>query len=215
MMLRHWRSTAAAAAFGLPFSVLMGPVGCAEAHGTMEEPASRSFQCRFNESPENPTSAACRAAIAAGGTQPFYDWNEVNIPNANGRSRELIPDGALCGAGRDKYQGLNLPRTDWPAMAMPDGGPFTFRYRTTAAHRALWELYVTKEGFDPSQPLRWDDLELFHMVVNPPIVADTYLIDAILPAGKQGRHIIYTIWQRQLPDSGEAFYSCSDVTFGN
>ncbi|MGW4801835.1 lytic polysaccharide monooxygenase, partial [Nonomuraea sp. NPDC004297] len=38
-----------------------------------------------------------------------------------------------------------------------------------------------------------------------------YTMTAKLPS-RQGRHLIYAIWQRS--DSPEAFYSCSDVVFG-
>ena len=49
----------------------------AAAHGTMEDPISRAYNC-FQENPENPTSDACQAAKAVGGTQAFYDWYETN-----------------------------------------------------------------------------------------------------------------------------------------
>ena len=38
-----------------------------------------------------------------------------NIGTAAGRHKQLIPDGKLCSAGRDKYRGLDLARGDWPA----------------------------------------------------------------------------------------------------
>src|SRR5262245_38794902 len=38
----------------------------AQAHGTMQSPPSRTYTCRFLDSPERPTSPACRAAIASG-----------------------------------------------------------------------------------------------------------------------------------------------------
>ena len=43
-------------------------------HGSMESPVSRNYQC-FKEGPESPDSTACRAAVAASGTQQLYDWN--------------------------------------------------------------------------------------------------------------------------------------------
>ena len=48
----------------------------------MADPISRSYEV-FLENPENPTSAAGRAAVAVAGTQAFYDWDEVNlrVPN--------------------------------------------------------------------------------------------------------------------------------------
>jgi chitin-binding protein len=178
----------------------------------MDNPVSRSYLC-YQEGPESPTSEVCRAVVAAGGTQPLYDWNEVNIADAAGRHQQLIPDGRLCSAGRDKYSGLDLARSDWPTTTLPEGGSFTFTFRATAPHAGGFELYVTKDGYDPNQPLRWSDLEAapFHAESDPRLVDGSYVMDVALP-NKQGRHLIYAIWQRT--DSPEAFYACSDVVFG-
>ncbi|MFG3498328.1 lytic polysaccharide monooxygenase [Streptomyces sp. NPDC047928] len=183
----------------------------AAAHGSMTDPVSRVSACHA-EGPESPKSAACKAAVAASGTQAFYDWNEVNIGDAAGRHRELIPDGKLCSAGRDKYKGLDLARGDWPASALTSGN-HTFRYRATAPHRGSFELYVTKDGYDPSKPLTWADLEdkPFAKVTDPKLENGSYVFDGTVPA-KSGRHLVYSIWQRS--DSPEAFYTCSDVVFG-
>jgi len=46
------------------------------------------------------TSAACKAATAAsGGGSAFTDWDNLRVPNVNGRDRQLIPDGKLCSGG--------------------------------------------------------------------------------------------------------------------
>jgi predicted carbohydrate-binding protein with CBM5 and CBM33 domain len=206
------RRKAAAIAFlgGLPilFSIMM--TGAASGHGSMGSPISRLYNCRL-ENPEQPKSAACKAAIAAGGTQAAYDWNEVNIPNAAGRHRQLIPDGKLCSAGRDKYKGFDLARADWVATTLSSGSSYTFRYRATAPHRGGFELYVTRNGYSPTRSLTWSSLERFHTATNPPLSGGAYTMTARLPSGKSGRHVIYAIWQRS--DSPEAFYSCSDVIF--
>ncbi|MGP3954317.1 lytic polysaccharide monooxygenase [Streptomyces sp. 7N604] len=183
----------------------------AVAHGSMTDPVSRVSAC-FAEGPENPDSAACKAAVAAGGTQALYDWNEVNIGDAAGKHREIIPDGKLCSAGRDKYKGLDLPRADWPSTQL-SGGSHTFRYKATAPHRGSFELYITKDGYDPTKPLKWSDLESepFATVKDPKLENGAYVFDGTVP-GKSGRHLIYSIWQRS--DSPEAFYTCSDVVFG-
>jgi len=54
---------------------------------------------------------------------------------------------------------------------------------------------------------------MFARIEKPPIVGANYVLDATLPTGKSGHHVIYSIWQRY--DSGEAFYACSDVWFGS
>lgn len=184
----------------------------ASAHGSMTDPVSRISAC-FAEGPESPDSAACKALVAAGGTQPLYDWNEVNIAAAAGNHKQLVPDGKLCSAGRDKYEGLDLPRADWPSSPLASGN-HTFRYKATAPHKGTFELYLTKDGYDPTKPLKWSDLEEepFAKVTNPGLENGAYVFDGIVP-NKSGRHLVYSIWQRS--DSPEAFYSCSDVVFGN
>ncbi|MEU9417822.1 lytic polysaccharide monooxygenase [Streptomyces sp. NPDC048272] len=211
--MRHARRTAARiAAVGLaPLAVAAYAAVPAAAHGSMTDPVSRVAAC-YAEGPESPKSAACKAAVAASGAQAFYDWNAVNIANAAGQSKSLIPDGRLCSAGNSKYKGLDLPRADWPAGSMTSG-PHTFRYKGTAPHKGSFELYVTKDGYDPTKPLKWSDLESkpFVKVTDPAMRNGDYVFSGTVPK-KTGRHLVYSVWQRS--DSPEAFYSCSDVVFG-
>ncbi|MFI8827971.1 lytic polysaccharide monooxygenase [Streptomyces sp. NPDC053431] len=205
------RRTAAALTGTLALTLTGLATAPALAHGSMTDPVSRVATC-YAEGPESPKSAACKAAVAASGTQAFYDWNGVNIANAAGKHRELIPDGKLCSAGNDKYRGLDLARADWPASRM-NSGTHTFRYKGTAPHRGSFSLYVTKDGYDPSKPLKWSDLEEkpFATVTDPGMRNGDYVFTGTVPK-KSGRHLIYSIWQRS--DSPEAFYTCSDVVFG-
>ncbi|MEV3930904.1 lytic polysaccharide monooxygenase [Streptomyces sp. NPDC049944] len=183
----------------------------AAAHGSLSDPVSRVSAC-FAEGPEDPRSAACEAAVTAGGTQALYDWNGVNIANAAGNHRQLIPDGKLCSAGNDKFKGLDLPRADWPSTPM-EAGSHTFSFRATAPHKGAFELYLTKAGYDPTQPLKWSDLQEkpFATATDPALVDGSYVFDGTVPQAA-GRQLIYTVWQRS--DSPEAFYACSDVVFG-
>jgi chitin-binding protein len=98
---------------------------------------------------------------------------------------------------------------------LPAGDKVQFLYKATAPHKGRFELYVTVDGYDPGQPLRWSDLESkpFYAQSDPKLVDGAYVMDVKLPAGKTGHHVIYTIWQRS--DSPEAFYSCADVIFGD
>ncbi|MGW2670262.1 lytic polysaccharide monooxygenase auxiliary activity family 9 protein [Streptomyces sp. NPDC001272] len=206
------RTAARIAAAGLtPLAVAAYTAVPAAAHGSMTDPVSRVAGC-YAEGPEAPKSAACKAAVAVSGSQALYDWNAVNIANAAGKSRSLIPDGQLCSAGNAKYKGLDLARADWPATPMSSGA-HTFRYKGTAPHKGSFALYVTKDGYDPSKPLKWSDLEPapFAQATDPGMSGGDYVFTGVVPK-KTGRHLIYSIWQRS--DSPEAFYTCSDVVFG-
>ncbi|MFF7054306.1 lytic polysaccharide monooxygenase [Streptomyces griseorubiginosus] len=208
------RKAATVAAVGLAPLALTALAGSpAAAHGSMGGPVSRVAQC-YAEGPESPRSSACRAAVAAGGTQALYDWNGIRIGDANGRHQELIPDGRLCSAGNDEFKGLDLARADWPATSVRSGS-FTFEYRVTAPHKGTFTVYLTKPGYDPAQPLAWDDLDLSHPVAtatDPVASGGFYRFSGTLPE-RSGRQLLYAVWQRS--DSPEAFYSCSDVSFGD
>lgn len=212
---------AAAALLGSGIPLLMKPTP-AVAHGSFVSPPSRTYSCYVDGKANgngdlNPVNPACVAAVAAGGKQPLWDFFAVLISNAAGQHRQLIPDGQLCGAGTTKYAAYNAPRLDWPTTQLQSGATMTFRYNAWAPHPGTWYQYITKDGFDPTQPLDWADLEEtpFDQVTNPPQGSgesgSEWSWTARLP-NKQGRHIIYSIWQRN--DSPEAFYSCSDVNFG-
>ncbi|MEW1628189.1 lytic polysaccharide monooxygenase [Streptomyces sp. NPDC089173] len=206
------RKAAGIVALGFaPFALAGVTATPALAHGSLTDPVSRVSAC-FAEGPESPVSAACKAAVAAGGTQALYDWNGVNIANAAGEHRELIPDGKLCSAANDKFKGLDLPRADWPASPVK-AGKHTFKFRATAPHKGSFELYLTKPGYDPTKPLAWSDLEAkpFAQATDPALVDGSYVFDGTIPDAA-GRQLIYTVWQRS--DSPEAFYACSDVVFG-
>ncbi|OIJ90801.1 chitin-binding protein [Streptomyces sp. MUSC 14] len=184
----------------------------ATAHGSMGDPVSRVSQC-YAEGPESPRSAACKAAVAVGGTQALYDWNGVRIGDAAGRHRQLVPDGKLCSANNEEFKGLDLARADWPATRVRDGS-YTFTYRVTAPHKGTFTVYLTKPGYDPAKPLAWSELDLAHPVAtatDPVASGGFYTFSGTLPE-RSGKQLLYAVWQRS--DSPEAFYSCSDVDFG-
>ncbi|MFE0371576.1 lytic polysaccharide monooxygenase auxiliary activity family 9 protein [Streptomyces tendae] len=206
------RRVAAVAVAGLaPLALTTLAAAPASAHGSMGDPVSRVSQCHA-EGPENPKSAACKAAVAAGGTQALYDWNGIRIGNAAGKHQELIPDGKLCSAGDPAFKGMDLARADWPATGVSSGS-YTFKYRVTAPHKGTFKVYITKPGYDPAKPLGWGDLDLSAPVAtstDPVASGGFYTFSGTLPE-RSGKHLLYAVWQRS--DSPEAFYSCSDVSF--
>ncbi|MGW3690142.1 lytic polysaccharide monooxygenase auxiliary activity family 9 protein [Streptomyces sp. NPDC005125] len=183
-----------------------------QAHGAPWSPISRGAACapdnaRYGDSP------ACRAAQAASPAGALEAWDNMRRKGVEGRHRSFVPDGELCGAGLEDFRGLNLARSDWPATIVNSGSDFTFKFLATIPHQGRFKLYITRNDYDPSVPLRWSDLEPepFVDVEQPPMVDSAYRFDARLPAGKSGRHVIFTIWENTtLPDT---YYSCSDVVF--
>src|SRR5947209_9012905 len=80
-------------------------------HGATQFPASRTYAC-FLQGPQNPTTPACQAAVASGGTQPLYEWFAVRRSDGAGRTSGFIPDGELCSAGNPEFAAYDAPRAD-------------------------------------------------------------------------------------------------------
>lgn len=210
----YWRRGAAATASLGTVIILSSvtPAQRAHAHGAPWSPISRAAACapdneRYSDSP------ACVAAQNASPGGALDAWDNLRRKGVDGNHRSVVPDGELCGAGLDEYQGLNLPRNDWPATLVHEGAEHTFKFLATVPHKGRFTVYITKDGYDPSQPLRWSDLEAepFIDVTDPELIESSYQFAHPLPAGKKGRHVIFTIWENTtLPDT---YYFCSDVLF--
>jgi predicted carbohydrate-binding protein with CBM5 and CBM33 domain len=205
------RGVAALLVAAVPLALAVVAARPAVAHGALDNPVSRIAACR-------PAGGGCAAGAGGGAAAPrggraYTDWDNLRLANVNGRDREVVPDGKLCSGGIARYRGLDLPRADWPATKLAAGARFTFSYRETIPHRGTFRLYLTRDGYHPTRPLRWSDLEPkpFLTVTDPPLKGEAYVFSGTLPGAKTGRHLIYTIWQNSsTPDT---YYSCSDVVF--
>ncbi|MEO3813601.1 lytic polysaccharide monooxygenase [Sphaerisporangium sp. B11E5] len=188
----------------------------AGASGALQTPASRTYACyidgRTTGDDIRPKNPACAAAVKAGGTGPVRDWSGVLRADGAGRTRGFIPDGKLCSGGLGEYAAYDAPRADWPATVLQGGATFDFVYGAGPPKPVGLKLYVTKDGFNPTQPLTWADLEdQPFLTADPKPGADgAYGFTGALPP-KSGRHIIYSVWTR--PGGTETFYGCSDVIF--
>lgn len=187
------------------------PVG---AHGSLSSPASRSYGC-YADHPQAPKSLACQWALQISGSNAFYNWYSI-LQLPDGDHQAFVPDGQLCSGGNPEFAGFDLARDDWPATIIEDG--------TSSMNMAFWawaphatdymDFYLTKDGYDPLEPLKWSDLEdtPFCRITDPVLDGNAhYNMACDLPDDKSGRHVIYNVWQRS--DSAEAFYGCSDVFF--
>jgi predicted carbohydrate-binding protein with CBM5 and CBM33 domain len=192
--------------------LMVAAAGAAAAHGAPVDPVSRAAACgsqgRFTQ------TAACQAARAGAEGQWFEQWDNVRVADVAGRDRQTIPDGHLCSGGIDNFGGLDLARSDWPTTKLRAGKAITVSYRGTIPHQGTFRMYVTKDGYNPKQALRWADLQStpFLTAKDPNFAGGAYTFKGTLPSGKTGRHILYTVWQNS--STADTYYSCSDVDFG-
>ncbi len=207
---------ASAARLTAGLTLLTAP-GLLFGHGSVGDPISRAYRI-FLENPETPDRQVSADAIAVAGTQAFYDWHEISrtfsqYDDPNFFYDQAIPDGQLASAGREKYYGLDLLRADWPATSV-NAGPYNVVYDAHVPHDPSYFLaYITREGWDPTQPLRWSDLEELDGPGNYTREGNLYLFTVDLPE-RTGHHVLYVIWQRIDP-AGEVFFSASDIDFGD
>lgn len=218
------RLAASLAAAALAAVGIVAAVGQpAAAHGAEVFPGSRQYLCWVDAQTPNgqldPGNPACADALAEGGPNAYYNWFGNLDSNGAGRTEGYIPDGTICSGGdRGPYDfsAFNAPRTDWPTTHLTAGATYEFQHNNWAEHPGRFDVYVTREGFDPTRPLAWADLELVDSVTDPPDTGgpggdNYYYWDVTLPADRTGRHVVFTHWVRS--DSSENFYSCSDVEF--
>ncbi|MCX4903257.1 lytic polysaccharide monooxygenase [Streptomyces sp. NBC_00878] len=191
-----------------PLLLAVWAAGPAAAHGAPTDPVSRVVACS-PDGGQQAGSAVCQAAVASG----IAAFDNLRIAGVNGRDRQVVPDGKLCSGGLSAYRGLDLARADWPATRMTAGANLTLTYRSTIPHTGTFKLFLTKQGYDPTKPLKWSDLpsQPFATATDPALVNGAYRIKAKLPSDRTGRQLLYTIWQNtSTPDT---YYSCSDVVF--
>ncbi|MFC5476281.1 lytic polysaccharide monooxygenase [Paraherbaspirillum soli] len=182
----------------------------ASAHGSMVNPPSREYYCKTSDDPEGPRTAGCKAVIGKNGNGIIYDWMSNAQGSANGKHKEVVPDGLLCAGGKTARDGLDSI-ADWKRTTItPDAnGVVELQYLQTAPHATeYFKNYISKDSYDGSRALRWDDLQLIGEVGEQPAETNTKM-KVKIPAGMTGKRVIYNVWQRS--DSHEAFYACSDV----
>lgn len=220
---RSARVAALAGALGTAVAAVLAFPGPASAHGVALTPGSRTYLCYkdllAHSSTQMPANPACKAAVQSAGTTPLYNWFAVLDSNAGGRGQGYVADGKLCSAGdRSPYNfsPYNAARTDWPVTHLTAGATIQVKYSNWAHHPGSFRVYVTKQGFDATQPLRWADLEQVQTITNPPssggpgTEAGHYYWNLQLPQ-RTGRHMMFVQWVRS--DSQENFFSCSDLVF--
>lgn len=182
------------------------------AHGYVTSPKARVLVC-YENNVESPSLPACIAAKAAGNIG-FYSPQSIAIGGVKDNHQQVIPDGKLCSAGVSGYEGLDLARSDWPATRVQPGVQ-EFVWTNTAQHKTMYfRYYITKQGFNPgAAPLKWSDLEQIHQ--STPVGQEANSKHLVTLPQRTGKHIVYSIWQRDYSDAPEGFYQCVDVDFGS
>lgn len=143
-------------------------------------------------------------------------WEPQSVEGPKGFPQAGPADGSLCSAGLPQFAELDDQRGgSWPATQLQGGQGFTFSWHLTAAHATTdFKYYMTKQGWDPTQPLTRSALELepfLTVPMNGARPATDVSHPGTIPTGRTGRHMILAVWT--IADTANAFYQCSDVNF--
>ncbi|GGP67539.1 lytic polysaccharide monooxygenase auxiliary activity family 9 protein [Streptomyces melanogenes] len=173
----------------------------ASGHGYTDQPLSRQKVCA------NGTVQNCGEII----------WEPQSVEGPKGFPAAGPADGTICAGGLSRFAQLDDPRggTGWPTTKLTGGQTYTFRWQFTARHATTdFKYYLTKQGWDPSKKLTRAALDPQPFLTvpfynkQPPA---TLSHEGTIPAGRSGRHLVLAVWT--IADTGNAFYSCSDVQF--
>lgn len=192
----------------------MAYMNLASAHGYLQDPPARSYFCKNGGA----NSQGCQAIIASGQSETL-DTPQQNVYQApDYRDYErVLPDGQICSA-KGTYNKLDLPANLWSSKAVTPNAngeiPFTYYF---SAHHTTDHIryYITRQGSDNTQPVKWSDLiELatFPAVAKPANGSGTWTENIKLPSGISGKHVVVTMWPVSTSHgTNENFVSCSDV----
>jgi chitin-binding protein len=176
--------------------------GGASSHGYTDLPISRQKLC------------ANGGVTGCGNIQ----WEPQSVEGPKGFPAAGPADGQICSAGHGEFAALNGAKQpngqDWPTTQVTGGQSQTFRWQFTARHSTTdFRYYITKNGWDQSQPITRASLETTPFLTvpfsgQPPATLEH---SGVLPTGKTGHHVIVAVWT--IADTANAFYACSDVKF--
>ncbi|GAA0675755.1 lytic polysaccharide monooxygenase [Kitasatospora atroaurantiaca] len=187
---------AVAAALAVPLATALP----AQSHGWISTPPSRAALCAAG------TVADC------GDIQ----WEPQSVEGPKGFPALGPADGTLCAGGNSRFAQLDDPRGgNWPATKVTEGQRLTFTWKFTARHATTsFRYFLTKPGYNAATKLTRSNLDTTPFLTVPYNGArppSTLSHTATLPAGRSGHQLVLAVWE--IADTGNAFYSCIDVTF--
>jgi chitin-binding protein len=173
----------------------------ANAHGYVESPASRSYQCKLQ------LNTQCGS----------IQYEPQSVEGLKGFPQNGPEDGHIASADNATFFELDQQSpTRWNKLNLKSGAN-TFTWNLTARHStASWRYFITQQGWDATQPLTRASFELtpfcqFNDGGALPAAKVTHQCN--IPADHSGSHVILAVWD--IADTGNAFYQAIDVNLSH
>lgn len=186
-------------------SALFIPAQSAQAHGYLNDPPSRAFQCQKGLNKD------------CGGAQ--YEPQSVGetfkgFPAGVGGAPLQGPvDGKIASGGIGLFSAMDAQSANrWYQTEIKDRN-INFDWKYTAAHPATkHEYFITRNGWNPNEPLKRASFDgtPFCAVDGGnvlPVSGDKHA--CVIPQDKSGPHVILGVWT--VGDTDAAFYNVVDV----
>lgn len=169
----------------------------ANAHGYVESPASRAYQCKLQ------LNTQC------GSVQ--YEPQSVEGPK--GFPESGPPDGHIASANKSTFFELDQQSPSrWNKLSLKTGAN-AFTWNLTARHSTTsWRYFITKQGWNETQPLSRASFDLTPFCQyndGGAIPAAKVTHQCNIPVDRSGSHVILAVWD--VADTGNAFYQAIDV----
>jgi chitin-binding protein len=178
-------------------AAMFGASQQANAHGYVETPASRSYQCNLQ------LNSQCGSV----------QYEPQSVEGLKGFPQSGPPDGHIASANISTFSELDQQTpTRWSKINLKTG-PNSFTWKLTAQHRITsWRYVITKPDWDASQPLSRASFELTPFCQYDDagaIPAKQVTHQCTIPADRLGSHVILAVWD--IADTTNAFYQMIDV----
>ncbi|WP_159566709.1 lytic polysaccharide monooxygenase [Budvicia diplopodorum] len=171
------------------------------AHGYVKSPSSRAYQCNQGIN------------VGCGSVQ----YEPQSIEGPKGFPESGPPDGHIASGNKAAYFQLDEQTpTRWHKVNM-NTGDNTFVWYLTAQHSTTsWRYFITKTGWDASQPLSRAafDLTPFCQINDGGAIPPMEVVHkCTIPKDRKGSHVILAVWD--IADTANAFYQAIDVNLSN
>ncbi|MFD2308256.1 lytic polysaccharide monooxygenase [Enterococcus termitis] len=164
------------------------------AHGYVSSPGSRAY-----------------FGSAAGGKVNKNVGRAEWEPQSIEATKNTFITGKLASAGVSGFDPLDEQTADRWFKSDITTGPLAINWTLTARHRtSTWNYYMTKQGWNPNQPLDIKNFDLIATVDDNAAIPEASVKHTVtVPSDRKGYHVIYAVWN--VYDTTNAFYQAIDV----
>ncbi|ODP26207.1 GlcNAc-binding protein [Paenibacillus nuruki] len=167
------------------------------AHGYIEQPASRAYK--------GSNALGLNTNVGSAQYEPQSIEALKGYPSA-GPTDGHIASGGVAGFGPlDDQTSTRWHKTDIKT------GALKVQWKLTAQHAtASWKYYITKQGWNPNEPLKRSTLQEIAVINDKgakPAANVSHTIN--IPSDRSGYHVILGVWD--ISDTANAFYQVIDV----